>query len=189
MRRNKNRKRIGFLFKLVILALIIVVISNIPRFTKNEIYPKLHNDSVTKYSEEYNIDENFVYAIIKTESNFNTEALSEVGARGLMQIMEDAFEWSKLKISDSDVTYDDMFNAELNIKYGCFMLGYYYEKYGSYELTAAAYHSGMGQVDEWLEKGTLDNDKIQAEDIPTSKTSHYVKKVMRAYNAYNNLYK
>ena len=80
------------------------------------------------------------------------------------------------------------FEAKYNIEYGCFMLSYYYDKYDSYEIAAAAYHSGMGQVDSWISDGTIDADYFDADDIPGSKTSHYIKKVMRCYSAYTNLY-
>lgn len=189
-RSNRDKKRVHWLFKLVLLVALVIAISNIvPRVTKNEIYPKHYEEYVKKYSEEYKIDENFIFAVIKTESNFNEKAESEVGARGLMQIMEDAYDWADMKIGDSyDISYDDMFKPEYNIEYGCFMLGYYFDKYNSYELTAAAYHSGMGKVDEWISQGVIDTENLEIDDIPASKTKHYIKKVMKAFDAYENLY-
>ncbi|MBE6837823.1 MAG: lytic transglycosylase domain-containing protein [Ruminococcus sp.] len=188
-RRPKNKKRVHWFFKLILLVLIVIGVSYVlTHVTKNEIYPKHYNEYVSKFSEQYDIDENFIYAVIKTESNFIPTAESEVGARGLMQIMNDAFEWSYTKIGDDEITYDDMFDPQYNIEYGCFMLSYYYEKYGSYELSAAAYHSGMGQVDSWISDGTIDNENIEVSDIPASKTRHYVNKVMSAFKAYDNLY-
>lgn len=174
---------------LILLAALAIFAYYVPEYTKDKVYPMKYGEFVAKYSKEYNIDENFIYAIIKTESNFNENAESEVGARGLMQIMEDAYDWVKFRISDErDVTYDKMFEAELNIEYGSFMLGYYYEKYGSYELAAAAYHSGMGSVDGWISEGIIDPEGPDISDIPSDKTRHYVKKVMKAFDAYNNLY-
>lgn len=191
MSRNpKSKKSVHFAWKLILLVIIIIVVSYaVNHVTKNEIYPKHYNEYVSQFSEQYNIDENFIFAVIKTESNFNPDARSEVGARGLMQIMNDAFEWSYFKIGGEEISYDDMFDPRYNIEYGCFMLGYYYEKYQSYELSAAAYHSGMGQVDKWISEGIIDVDNLDVEDIPSDKTCHYVKKVMSAYKAYENLYK
>ena len=188
-RKPKNKRRVHWFFKLFLLACVIVSVTYaITHVTKNEIYPKHYNEYVDEYSEQYNIDENFIYAVIKTESNFIPDAESEVGARGLMQIMNDAFEWSYTKIGGDEITYDDMFDPRYNIEYGCFMLSYYYEKYESYELSAAAYHSGMGQVDKWISDGTIDVDNLNVDDIPASKTRHYVNKVMSSYKAYKNLY-
>lgn len=190
MSRSKPKiRRVHWLIKLLILLIAVIFFANIAsEVTRNEIYPREYEEYVSKYSEHYYIDENFIYAIIKTESNFDEKAESEVGARGLMQIMEDAYDWAYMKIDDDGISYDQMFKAEYNIEYGCFMLGYYYNKYGSFELSAAAYHSGMGQVDNWISDGTIDIDNFDVEDIPTSKTRHYVKKVMKAYDAYKNLY-
>lgn len=186
----KRKKRFSIFIKIIILAVLVFLIAKlVPEVTKNEIYPLEYDGFVTKFSKEYNIDKNFVFAIIKIESNFDEKAQSEVGARGLMQIMEDAYDWVKFRISDDrDITYDQMYEAEYNIEYGSFMLGYYYEKYQCYELAAAAYHSGMGQVDQWIDDGTIDPENFDVESIPASKTRHYINKVMKAYNAYNNLY-
>ena len=188
--KKRKKKRAHWLVKLLILAVLVLSFAHfVPKITKNEIYPKHYEEYVLQYSEKYNIDENFVFAVIKTESNFNEKAQSDVGARGLMQIMEEAYDWVKFKIDDDrEISYDQMFEAEFNIEYGSFMLGYYYEKYNSYELAAAAYHSGMGQVDQWISDGTLSPENLNVDDIPASKTRHYINKVMKAYNAYNNLY-
>ncbi len=189
--KKKKKKTAAFwLMAVAVIALAAAVISAfIPEMARNKIYPDEYDEYVSEYSGNYNIDKNFIYAIIKTESNFNEKAQSEVGARGLMQIMEDAYEWVKFRISDDrELTYDQMFEPQYNIEYGCFMLGYYYEKYGCFELAAAAYHSGMGSVDGWISDGIIDPDDLDVSDIPSDKTRHYVRKVMKAFDAYNNLY-
>ena len=120
---NKKRK-LPLGFKLIIFLLIILlVVKLVPYVARQKIYPLEYSQYVSEFSEKYGIDKFFIYAIIKTESNFDENAQSEVGARGLMQIMEDAYEWVKFRISDDrDITYDQMFEAKYNIEYGCFML-------------------------------------------------------------------
>lgn len=153
-------------------------------------YPREYQTYVEKYSEEYGIEQSFVYAVINVESGFDENASSDAGAVGLMQIIEDAFQWTKrsLDVRDRDLSYEDMKNPEYNIEYGCCMLGYYYSKYGSYELSAAAYHAGTNQVDIWIAEGSVSGDCFDADEIPSAATAHYVKKVMRAYKAYEELY-
>ena len=189
-KKGRKKKKLPVGFKIIILAaLIAACVFLVPEAARREVYPTRYDEYVEQYSEKYNIDKYFIYAIIKTESNFNENAVSEVGARGLMQIMEDAYEWVKYRISDDrDITYEQMYEAKYNIEYGCFMLGYYYEKYNSYELAAAAYHSGMGQVDKWIGDGTISLESFDVNDIPASKTFHYIKKVMLNFKAYSNLY-
>ncbi|WP_418416973.1 transglycosylase SLT domain-containing protein, partial [Alistipes ihumii] len=39
-----------------------------------------------------------LFSVIKVESGFNKDAVSSVGARGLMQLMEDAYDWIKYRL-------------------------------------------------------------------------------------------
>ena len=64
---------------------------------------------------------------------------------------------------------------------------YLYDRYdGSYELTAAAYHGGMGAVDGWIETGTVDPKNFKLEDVPSDVTANYIYKVTNAYNKYKH---
>ena len=145
-----------------------------------------YEEYVLKYSKEYDIDPRFIFAIINTESHFDPKATSNVGAKGLMQIMEDAYNWIKFRMDDErDHTYDDIYDPELNIQYGTYMLKYLYDKFdNSYELAAAAYHGGMNAVDTWISDGTVDPENFRLEDVPSDVTANYIYKVMKAYNKY-----
>ena len=148
-------------------------------------YPTKYEEYVLKYSEEYDFDPRFVFAIIHTESHFDPNATSEVGARGLMQLMEDAYNWVKFRLDDTrEHTYDDMYDPELNIQYGTYMLKYLYDKYDSCELTAAAYHSGIGAVDGWISDGTVNPENFELDDIPSEVTANYIYKVTKSYKKY-----
>ncbi len=186
MAKLSRKKRSGFILVLVIIAVVLLT----PFVCRVVFYPKEYTEYVERYSERFGLEESFVYAVINVESGFDESASSHVGATGLMQIMEDAFKWTRrsLDVDDKDLEYSDMLNPEYNIEYGCCMLGYYYEKYGDYGLAAAAYHAGTNQVDIWLRDGDITADGFDPDDIPSSATSHYVKKVMRCYNAYDALY-
>lgn len=176
--------------RIAVAVLVIALLMLTPTICRKLFYPMAYQQYVEAYSNKYGLSQSFVYAVINTESGFDEKASSNVGALGLMQIMEDAFEWTKhsLSVEHSDIAYDDMLTAQYNIEYGCCMLGYYYQKYGSYELSAAAYHAGTNQVDMWLSDGVISAEDFDADDIPSDATSHYVKKVMRAYDAYEALY-
>lgn len=155
-----------------------------PHWFSSENYSKSYVQEVERYSKEFGIEESFVYAVIKTESNFNPDAVSEAGAIGLMQIISDSFEWVSYRLDDTELCFDDMFIPENSIRYGCYMLSYLYNKYGSYELTAAAYHSGMGEVDSWIANGIVNVASPNVSDFVGSNTRHYVNKIMKAYNKY-----
>ncbi len=191
MSRVRNRKRSGWLGFVMIIVLIAFLAAAGYYSYRKWIYaehPLKYTEYVESYSREYGIDKYLVYAVIKTESGYDSTAVSNVGARGLMQIMEDSFEWIKFKLGDEDTVYADMFIAEENIRYGCFLLGYLYDEFGNVEAAMAAYHAGRGAVNSWLEDPAYSSDGIHLDVIPISDTAHYVNKITTALETYKELY-
>ena len=76
---------------IVFAAVLFVVIAAITAFAA--AFPLKYKNEVEKFSEKYSIDESLVYAVIKAESNFRPERISDKGAIGLMQIMPDTAEY------------------------------------------------------------------------------------------------
>ncbi|MCD7732696.1 MAG: lytic transglycosylase domain-containing protein [Oscillospiraceae bacterium] len=182
-------KRIGafILLILFVCGLGAFLFGYMPYWFGSESYRTDYREIVEKYSEEFGIDEAFVFAVIKTESNFDPSAVSDAGAIGLMQIIEDSFDWVSSKLGESDLTYEDMFTPEYSIMYGSYMLAFLYDRYGSYELAAAAYHSGIGEVDGWIEDGIVSLENPDIADFEGSNTRHYVRKIMKAYTRYSEI--
>ncbi|MBQ8408698.1 MAG: lytic transglycosylase domain-containing protein [Clostridia bacterium] len=180
-------------------VLIILVISIVFGFafdfilTKIEysIYPKPdeYAKHVSKYSAEYGVPEDLIWAVIKTESDFDSSAESGAGAVGLMQLMPTTFdEITNQRLKDGfdiGMRYD----PETNIRYGTYYLSYLYARYGNWDTALAAYNGGLGNVDSWL----ADPDFGNAESgvlykIPYKETANYVKKVNKALKMYEKLY-
>lgn len=198
-RKKKNENILGlmvFVIVLLLIAVSVLIIFRQPE-TQNKAknfftYPTEYEEYVIKYSAEYDIDPRYIFAVINTESHFDPQAESEVGARGLMQIMPDAFDWIKFRLNDErDITFDDMYDPELNIQYGCYMLSYLYQDFDeSYELAAGAYHQGMNAVHGWIEDGTIDPEHFSInenlDDVPSELTRDYIYKVMKAFEKYKN---
>lgn len=181
-----RKKRFRAAALLFAVALLIVAL-NFNTILK-KIYPCEYSYFVNKLPTG-DVDTMMIYAVIRTESGFDSSAESEVGARGLMQLTEDTFEWVKFRMGDErDITFDDMYNAETNITYGVYLLGLLYDEYGSYPETLAAYHAGRGAVNSWLENKEYSSDGKTLDKIPIRDTNHYVHKVMKAYEAYKNIY-
>ena len=157
-----------------------------PYRISQETYQTQYEAEVERYSSEFSVDPAFVYAVIKVESNFNPAAVSDAGAIGLMQIIEDSFDWVAWRLEREDLSFEDMYTPEYSIMFGSYMLSYLYDRYGSVELAAAAYHSGMGTVDGWIESGEVDPENVSVEDIQGSNTAHYVKKILKAYQKYSD---
>lgn len=187
--RVRRRKKKKSLLPFVLITAIVFGIFKLPDISRSYVYPENYGSIVEKYSRKYGVDKYLVYAVIKTESNFDPEARSDVGARGLMQLMEDTYEWVGYRMEDErELTYDNMYDPEYNIEYGTYLLMLLSEEYGDNETALAAYHTGRGNVNKWLADEALSSDGQTLDVIPSSATEHYVQKVMRAYEAYNNLY-
>lgn len=151
------------------------------------LYPQGYEDYVEVYSKENNLSPAFVYAVIKCESNFDNEAVSNVGATGLMQIMPDTFSWIKTKTGYTE-DYSQATDPAVSIKFGCFLYGYLLSKYSRAEEALTAYHAGVGNVDKWLKDSRYSSDGETLHTIPYPTTSKYVKKVLLTENIYEKLY-
>lgn len=189
---TRKRKKSIAPFVMIVLIIAALLLGTLAYMVYNSYikqnYPIKYEEYVEKYSAEFNVDKYLVYAVIKTESGFRQDAVSNVGARGLMQIMEDTFDWIKFKMDDEDSVYYDMYDPEKNIRYGCWLLGYLYDEFGNVEAVAAAYHAGRGSVNEWLGDRRYSLDGEHLDKIPTKDTEHYVHKITKAVDMYLKLY-
>ena len=188
--KKKNKKLIIILIVILILFLLFRVF-NVDIIILKKIYPKEYNEYVEKYSIKYNVDSNLVYAVIKAESNFNENAKSSKGATGLMQLMEQTAKDINKKldnpINESQVS-TELSVPEFNIKLGTKYLSILIEKYGNIEIALTAYNAGIGTVDTWIENGTLNADGSNIEKVPYKETNNYVRKIVRDYKLYKQLY-
>lgn len=146
----------------------------------------LYEDHIRYYAAVNNIDPAFVAAVIKRESDFDPYAISRVSARGLMQIMPDTGEWLAGKVDVHNFSVDNLYDAETNIKMGCWYLGYLSRKFSGDPVTVAcAYHAGQGNVeDHWLKKYSSNGKTLTIDEIPLDDTKYYARKVLEAYAIY-----
>lgn len=194
MRAKRRKNKAALIVIIVLFALIAVFFGNAIYKTVHKKYlynnyPIKYEALVEKYSSENNIDKFLIYAIIRVESNFKSDAVSNVGARGLMQIMEETFEWIRFRLGDSEeLSYDAMFDAEQNIRYGCYLVGYLTRYFENQDAAICAYHAGVGSVDSWLSNSEYSKDGVRLDKVPTSDTNHYLSKVNKALYYYHKLY-
>ena len=131
-----------------------------------------------------------VAAIIRNESSFRTDAESSVGARGLMQLMPDTAEWIAGKIGDSNYSFDHLYDAETNIRYGCWYLNYLSKLFrGDAVLVSSAYHAGQTTVTRWLSDKSISSDgvTIPVDKLPDGPTKQYAGRVTTSYGIYEAL--
>lgn len=156
---------------------------------ETKAYPLEYGEFVEKYSAEYGVDPWLVYSVIYNESRFQPDALSNVGARGLMQMMEASFDWTKNRLEpDSATVYDAMYDPETNIRYGTYMLSLLLEEFGTVNNALCAYHAGWGSVKGWLDDPENAPDGENVTNIPFADTRSYVEKVNKTMEKYRKLY-
>ena len=181
--------------KSVLWIISIVIIIVFLAFNKNNIlkifYPKKYEEIVSLYAKEYNVDENLIYAVIKAESNFDENAVSNKNALGLMQIMEDTAKdiakKNNIKVDENNAR-QDILDINNNINIGTKYLSTLLEKYQNTELALAAYNAGTGNVDNWIEKKILNEDGSNIENVPFKETNNYVRIILQSYKIYSEIY-
>lgn len=149
----------------------------IPMVKKHEdIRAHKYQDIVETYSKKYNIDKKLIYAIIKTESDFNQYAISKSGAVGLMQIMPATAGADAYKViygKDGKPTRDYLFDPKNNIEMGTTYIDILKNRYlkdiknttSKEYCVISAYNGGSGTV-----LRAFHNDRAKAFNEINSKT-------------------
>ncbi len=143
---------------------------------------------MSAYALQYGIDESLVYAIIKCESNFDKNALSHAGARGLMQITHETYEWAALREKDDSFSDNSLFDPDTNIRYGCAIYSILQNEFSDPAVALAAYNAGRGRVITWLSNESYSKDGKTLDVVPFAETDRYVKKVLKTHKIYKLIY-
>ena len=148
-------------------------------------YPLAYTDAVELASEKYHIYPEILYAVIRTESGFDPDAVSRAGACGLMQITPDTYDW--LCYIRKEEKSGDILDPYTNVEYGAYFLAYLFRKFDDWDTVFAAYNAGMNRVSEWLLDESISKDG-RLVNIPYTETENYVRKVNNAIKIYKNIY-
>ena len=151
-------------------------------------HPREYAELVSSAANRYGVPEAMIYAIIKTESGFDPNAVSRAGAMGLMQLMPSTFEDLTNNFLKENLESEMITDPATNIKYGVYYLSWLYSRFENWETVAAAYNKGIGEVQKWLQNPEYSDDGITLKYIPTSETRAYVRKVSAAKETYERLY-
>lgn len=174
---------------IAVILFVIIIIGCI--FLREKIlkyrYPVHYREYVELYSDEYDVPEEIIFAIILVESGFDKNAKSHADAHGLMQILPSTYEWLSELMGES-FNADDITEPESNIKHGVFYLSFLYDMFGNWDTTIASYNAGQGKVSNWLSDTRFSDDGETLKDIPGDETRNYVKKVKKAAKIYVMLY-
>jgi hypothetical protein len=160
----------------------------LPRFLSAIYLPTGFNSLIDRYSRERNQDRALIYALIREESFFRADAVSPANAYGLMQLLLGTAQQTARPLGVVPVK-NDLFNPDINIRFGVEHFKYLVDKYdGKPYLALAAYNAGEGRVSEWLKRfGNVPQDEF-IEMIPFTETRNYVKNILRNCRYYKFYY-
>jgi soluble lytic murein transglycosylase len=163
--------------------------SDIPDEFWHILYPLRQWPAIKAETEKYGFDPWQVVALIRNESFFDADAVSPVGAIGLMQIMPDTAPRIAESLGLPAPTQAELHDPLLNIRFGVWFLAQRVERFGG-DLSAAlcAYNAGEGPVLKWLEQNQVDDWDEWIEIIPYYATRHYIKKILGDLREYRRIY-
>ena len=143
-------------------------------------YPLRYEQIVRSHARNYRLDPALLAAVIYTESKFDASARSDAGAIGLMQLLPETAKGIAVRTGGGRFVVSDLYDPEINVRYGAWYLRHLLDRYGQDERTAlAAYHAGQAHVDRWRGQGI---------GIQFPQTRYYVDKVERLRKVYARAY-
>ena len=142
-------------------------------------YPLSYEQIVRGHARNYQLDPALLAAVIYQESKFKADAKSKSGAIGLMQLLPDTAKGIAIHTGGTRFQIDDLYNPEINVRYGAWYLRHLLTKYGDEQDALAAYNAGQDNVDRWRRSG---------EGIQFAETRAYVKRVEELKKIYRRAY-
>lgn len=154
-------------------------------------HPLSYTQYIDYWADAYGLQPAYVASIILNESSYRANAQSGVGARGLMQLMEGTAGDIARELALSGYSFDLLWDAETNIRFGCHYLRKLADMFGGDPASVtAAYNAGYGNVRNWLasREVSLDGRSLPIDRIPFADTKLYAGRVTKAYGIYDALY-
>jgi soluble lytic murein transglycosylase len=152
------------------------------------LYPTPYPVQVLTNAARYGVPPHLAYAMIREESRFDLEAVSRVGALGLMQIMPSTGRAIASELELPGWVEDDLLNPEINVAFGVWYAHSLLEAAGGDPLwMLAAYNAGPGNARRWFRgatKGAID----RVDGIDFKETRTYVQRIVESANIYHALY-
>jgi soluble lytic murein transglycosylase len=143
-------------------------------------YPLRYSEYVRVHAREHGLDPALLAAVIYQESKFRAGAKSSSGAIGLMQVTPTTAKGIALRTGGHAFRTSDLYDPEINIRYGAWYLDNLFKKYGDEQLVLAAYNAGQGNVDRW---------RANNQPIEFAETRAYVKRVEQLKSIYRDAWR
>ena len=179
----------AFIVIALIIAAVVAVPFVMPHVSNAFLYPMEHEAEIRESAERHGVDPCLVCAIIRCESGWDADAVSEAGAQGLMQVMPDtALTMVTFGLVDSErYPTDGLLDPATNIEYGCACLEYLAGEFETDEQVIAAYNAGLGPVRIWIADAEA-GERTFMETIEYRETRAYVTRVLVSFEGYRTSY-
>lgn len=149
------------------------------------LYPIKYEKEIVTYATEFDLDPGLVASVINVESGFEKNEVSSVGAIGLMQIMPSTAVEIANKLQVDEFMINDLYDVNVNIRFGCYYLRYLIDLYdGNVDTALAGYNAGLFVVNGWLINSEYSDDNQTLKTIPYKETSKFVDRVNNNLNIY-----
>ena len=151
-------------------------------------YPRYYSQDVRRVAGKYGLPESLIYAVIRQESAFDSDAYSTAKAVGLTQVIPSTAKGIAEDLGVKGFTPEDLFKPENSIEFGSYYINKQLGRFSDFRLGLTAYHGGPGNLGKWKEEFTTSDIDLFVERIPLGSTRNYVKSVYRNYLVYRQLY-
>ena len=131
------------------------------------------------HARHYDLDPALLAAVIYQESKFDPSVKSGSGAIGLMQLLPSTAEGIATHTGGKNFVDSDLYNPEINVRYGAWYLRHLLNKYRDEQTALAAYNAGQENVDRW---------RAENEPVQFPETRAYVSRVERLKDIYRRAY-
>ena len=186
---ENTKRRIVRWVKRILILVIALALAMQASFILRIFYPIHFREKIERHARELDVDPMLITAIIRTESRFRPQVVSNKGAVGLMQIMPDTGVWVAEQMGDIDFEADQLLDPDVNIRLGTWYVNSLQKQFGgNLPVVVAAYNAGRGNVRQWLDNGVWDGTREDAESIPFPETRKFVRLVLKDYDMYHRLY-
>lgn len=154
------------------------------------LFPRPYASTVSEAAAHEQIPEELVYAIMRKESGYKPNVVSNADAIGLLQLIVPTGRANAAEIGIKPLERTMLFEPEVNIRVGTHYLAKLVAHYkGQAVLAISAYNAGEHKVDEWLKRANRQKKRAPeldwfVEDIPFEQTRNYTRSVVTAWARY-----
>lgn len=151
-------------------------------------YPVPYNRLFSSESQAQGIDASLLLALVRQESQFDSQAASPAGAMGMAQIMPSTGEYIASELGISSFQAQMLLSPHTSLSFGAWYLAQALKTFdGNILAGLAAYNAGPGTVQSWLKLLNFADSDLFYELVPYTETRNYLRQVYQNYRAYERI--